>query len=952
MDYIKNKKNTVYLLLIMVGLLSLVIGTSYAILKGTESDSNEQVIKTGSVKLKLTEYYDNISEKITVKSDEDGLLNTNSYEFNIKNIGNSPARYDLKLINDVPGSYTGKVLDTKYIKIGLEINGEEYGPMSLEKVKNIIDSDVIYKNEVLNYKLRIWLDKSKEDEIANLEDYKAFLKLKIEATQRPESMDSESTKTFNYTGKTEEYTVPRDGYYYIEMGGATGNNNYNDYTKAHPGYAAKTSGYIYLDANEKLYFNVGGMKKTFNCCSKQGDKSGSGGATDVRVYGNNIKPSKKYRYVRNYINGSSKNSASHWVEIKVYDESGNVISNGKSVSYNGTGPHYGGTATSPNAITDGNTTSDNYFGLEGSNDSYVEIDLGSEYIISKIEVWHYYSDGRTYNDQKTELLTSDKKINSIIYTSSENGTYAETSSGKAMSNIYLTKDLTSRIMVAGGAGGTYQDSSAPKGGNASGLYSEYVYHTSYTVESTTQTSGGTANLNGTAGSFGYGGTNSTTYYNSGGGGYYGGGAGPAGGGGSSYISGYAGVNSVKDFGTLTHTGDTLHYSGKYFIGGQISTYYNTGDGYAKISYVDTKPKRRNTKLNDVRYIKSCVGYNTANNYNHFTELQAIKDGVNVAKGKSITGTGSNPFSRVVDGDISPSNYVDVSDPSNNSCVVVDLGSSYDLDEVALWNYFGDPRSYYNNKTYVSKDNSNWTEILNEASIETSNGHRINAYVDNYNGYVSDGLVLWYDGYANTGTDRNYTTTTWKDLSGKGNTSTLSGPTWYDNYLSFDGSNDYAYKSSGVVYNISKYNTIEVLYKIEKIDTNYQMLFNTHKDGQSINQYGALWLFSNYTMGYEYADGSSNFSDSRISVTSNDINKFMLLTSTRNNRTYKLFNKSNLINEKEFSFDAKTPEASVYVGGPENYFKGKIYSIRVYNKALTQEEVEHNYQYDKQKFNLD
>ena len=131
MDYIKNKKNTVYLLLIMVGLLSLVIGTSYAILKGTESDSNEQVIKTGNVKLKLTEYYDNISEKITVKSDEDGLLNTNSYEFNIKNIGNSPARYDLKLINDVPGSYTGKVLDTKYIKIGLEINGEEYGPMYL-----------------------------------------------------------------------------------------------------------------------------------------------------------------------------------------------------------------------------------------------------------------------------------------------------------------------------------------------------------------------------------------------------------------------------------------------------------------------------------------------------------------------------------------------------------------------------------------------------------------------------------------------------------------------------------------------------------------------------------------------------------------------------------------------------------------------------------------------------
>ena len=105
----------------------------------------------------------------------------------------------------------------------------------------------------------------------------------------------------------------------------------------------------------------------------------------------------------------------YWVEIKVYDESGNVISNGKSVSYNATGPHYGGAATSPNAVTDGNTTSANYFRLAGSNDSYVEIDLGSEYIISKVEVWHYYGDGRTYNDQKTQLLTSDKKTNSARY---------------------------------------------------------------------------------------------------------------------------------------------------------------------------------------------------------------------------------------------------------------------------------------------------------------------------------------------------------------------------------------------------------------------------------------------------------------------------------------------------------------------------------------------------------
>ncbi len=35
-----------------------------------------------------------------------------------------------------------------------------------------------------------------------------------------------------------------------------------------------------------------------------------------------------------------------------------------------------------------------------------------------------------------------------------------------------------------------------------------------------------------------------------------------------------------------------------------------------------------------------------------------------------------------------------------------------------------------------------------------------------------------------------------------------------------------------------------------------------------------------------------------------------------------------------------------------YYNGKIYSVRVYNRALTEEEVLHNYLYDEQNFKLD
>ena len=37
------------------------------------------------------------------------------------------------------------------------------GPMSLNKVGNVIDSEVINKNEVIRYKLRLWLDATRED---------------------------------------------------------------------------------------------------------------------------------------------------------------------------------------------------------------------------------------------------------------------------------------------------------------------------------------------------------------------------------------------------------------------------------------------------------------------------------------------------------------------------------------------------------------------------------------------------------------------------------------------------------------------------------------------------------------------------------------------------------------------------------------------------------------------
>ena len=945
-------------------------------------------------------------------SDEDGLLQEETYDFNIKNTGDAPAKYDLKLINEVPSTYTGKVLDTKYIKIGLEINGTEYGPMSLEKVKNIIDSDIIYKKEMINFKMRIWLDKTKEKDIENLEDYKAFLKLKIEAVQRPESMDfGVNTKTFNYTGDVQEYTVPRDGYYYIEMAGAGGGSaKYSTYLSE--GWGGFTSGYTYLEANEKLYFYVGGKGSSHsgtttdtvtdngkgynggsigNFYASNSNAGGGGGATDVRL---KKASTQKYRYVRSYISGSNKNTGNHWLELEVFDKSHKILSKGKTITHNGTSLSYSGNATSISALTDGNIATANYVEVKGVTDAYIEMDLGAEYDIGEVFVWHYYGDSRIYKKNKIVLLDSTKTKQNTVFNSDVDGEYAETSQGNLI-NADDKESLISRIMVAGGGGGADSHSAYPNysgdGGNGGTLYGEnaqiindkcYRYGSSGTQTSVGQSVQCPSESYATAdtGYFGRGGTNN---HSGGGGGYYGGGSGQhtSAGGGSSYISGFAGVNSVKEMATITHTNQTLHYSGKYFVGGKMKSGTNQGNGYAKISYVDTKPKRKNTKLNNVRYIKDCSSYNISNNANHWVELQAIKDGVNVAKGKTVTGTQPEAntttyaYSNIVDGTIystGSKGFGYSSTNTTNQCITVDLGKTYDLDEIAVWNYFGDLRRYYDSITSVSSDNTNFTTLINDANYQTSTGRRINAYTDYYNGYVQDNLKLWYDGYNNTGTAKSYTTSTWKDLSGSGYNGTItnynSKAVWADNNLQTSDSvmtsvatstllpsasdrtlsitfsvfsvpfTNSTYGNIGVLIGGAYYNGMGIVWSKGPSDTgnNFTVAGFTRTE-TSVSAGGDTLTYWTPTVNLTYVNDSTN---KKVYFYVNGV-KTGEGTSVTGSYTY-ASTMGNLGLNKAQTSGGNGTASSAYIA---------ISNAKVYTKALTPEEVKHNYLYDAQQYGI-
>lgn len=99
----------------------------------------------------------------------------------------------------------------------------------------------------------------------------------------------------------------------------------------------------------------------------------------------------RFRYLRDTINGSTANAGNHWNEIKIINDVGENIALAHSVKI--------GTTTYTNSvITDGVVNSSYLSG--GTN---IVLDLGYVATVYQVIIWHYYSDGRTYHDNVTEV---------------------------------------------------------------------------------------------------------------------------------------------------------------------------------------------------------------------------------------------------------------------------------------------------------------------------------------------------------------------------------------------------------------------------------------------------------------------------------------------------------------------------------------------------------------------
>lgn len=296
--------------------------------------------------------------------------------------------------------------------------------------------------------------------------------------------------------------------------------------------------------------------------------------------------------------------------------------------------------------------------------------------------------------------------------------------------------LASRIMVAaGGSGGT----TANSGQNGGTLE---AYRTADTTfgQGASQTTGGTGGSGAGDGKLGIGG-NGVSNGSGGGGGYYGGGGGSnaSGGGGSSFISGYAGSNASS---SLSH----------YFIAGMMSENANVGNGKARIELIspgnkDNPPVKKNTKLNDVRYIRDCVSGIGTSTAPQWVEIQAISNGKNIAfaAGDSIR-----------DGSLTA--VTSKGTYGSEQCQIIDLGSKKSLDEIGVFHVLSDiidvkERILQGHTLSVSSNGSNYVPLIhypgesNSSSPIGPSGIHVSAWNPDVTEQLPDGTYYIFSALA-------------------------------------------------------------------------------------------------------------------------------------------------------------------------------------------------------------
>ena len=208
--------------------------------------------------------------------------------------------------------------------------------------------------------------------------------------------------------------------------------------------------------------------------------------------------------------------------------------------------------------------------------------------------------------------------------------------------------------------------------------------------------------------------------------------------------------------------------------------------------------------------------------------------------------------------------------------------------------------------------------------------------------IRDGLILWYDFKGRTNQDINRGVAV--DLSGNGNNGELRNFAYmegsgYEDGLKFDGVDDYVRTANlGILNNM----TLELSIYSPEIQGN--VIWTAGGDTVIIYADGRSYIQSNTGAKLTFPNFELNNKTTTLAITYN--------TNTQKAYYYQDGEEihSDLLPSNSTEFNFKSLNIFAHYGGGQNK-KGEVYYVRIYNRALTDEEITYNYKIERRRWGL-
>jgi len=217
-------------------------------------------------------------------------------------------------------------------------------------------------------------------------------------------------------------------------------------------------------------------------------------------------------------------------------------------------------------------------------------------------------------------------------------------------------------------------------------------------------------------------------------------------------------------------------------------------------------------------------------------------------------------------------------------------------------------------------------------------------------YVTDGLIFRIDGIENTENGHDSSATTWEDLAGTYDLTTITNGTWTNNSLSFSANVAQIVSSQGT-YNAPANSTIEVVLNIKETGTQIIGAFGTQDStvSQRIVVYSDNTVGFVGTPGYTYSNSEASLTDIHTMVVTYSgytVNKAYI-----NNTQLSLSNNTHSFRRNQNNKIIVLANAD-QTDGTKYPLNGEIMAVRIYNRELTDAEITQNHSVDVERFELE